>query len=95
MRSNKVKEKVVLKDDEVAKDFGNKEHVDDTWQDDEFFKKMFAKKAESEPIVSEKSKKLDKKFKKLHLFMKSKGIDGYVDLDDDDDEELELKQVPL
>ncbi|KDP41090.1 hypothetical protein JCGZ_03220 [Jatropha curcas] len=39
MRSNKGKEKVVIEDDKEAKDESEKrEHVDDTWQDDEFFK---------------------------------------------------------
>ncbi|KDP29306.1 hypothetical protein JCGZ_19462 [Jatropha curcas] len=62
-------------------------------KDDEFFKKTFAKKAESEPVVSKKFEQLDKKLEKLHVFMKSKRMDQYIDLDDDDDEELELKQA--
>ncbi|KDP21711.1 hypothetical protein JCGZ_03585 [Jatropha curcas] len=67
VRSDRRKEKVVVEDDEEAKDESEKkEHVDDTWQDDEFFKKMSVKKAESEPIISKKFDKLDKKLEKLH-----------------------------
>ncbi|KDP26272.1 hypothetical protein JCGZ_22439 [Jatropha curcas] len=61
MRSDQGKEKVVIEDGEEAMDESEKrEHVDDTWQDDEFFK-ISAKKFESEPIISEKFKKIDKK----------------------------------
>ncbi|KDP39492.1 hypothetical protein JCGZ_04156 [Jatropha curcas] len=85
-------EKVVIEDDKEAKDeFEKREHVDDTWQDDEFFKKMSAKKAKSKPIISEKFEKQDKK---LHVFIKSNGMDQYMDIDDDD-EELELRQATL
>ncbi|KDP37675.1 hypothetical protein JCGZ_06903 [Jatropha curcas] len=38
-----------------------------------------------------KIEKLDKKLEKLHVFMKSKQMDQYVDINDDDDEELEVK----
>ncbi|KDP24722.1 hypothetical protein JCGZ_25713 [Jatropha curcas] len=61
-------------------------------EDDEA-KKMPTKKTESKPVVSKKFEKMDKKLEKLHVFMKSKGMDQYVDIDDDSDEELELKRV--
>ncbi|KDP27674.1 hypothetical protein JCGZ_19566 [Jatropha curcas] len=94
LHSDKGKEKVVIEDDERAKDKSEKrEHVNYTWQDDEFFKKTSAKKAKSEPVISEEFEKLDKKLEKLHVFMKSKGMDQYMDINDDDDEELELRQA--
>ncbi|KDP45539.1 hypothetical protein JCGZ_18776 [Jatropha curcas] len=76
IRSDKGKEKVVIEDDKEAKgESVKKGHIDDTWQDDEFFKKMSAKRADTAPVVSEKFEKLDKKLEKLHVFMKSKGMD--------------------
>ncbi|KDP32230.1 hypothetical protein JCGZ_13837 [Jatropha curcas] len=93
LRTDKGKEQVVIEDDEAKGESERKEHIDDTWQDEEFFKKMSAKKAESELVVSEEFENLDKKLKKLHVFVKSKGMDQYVDINDDDDEELELKQT--
>ncbi|KDP30101.1 hypothetical protein JCGZ_18233 [Jatropha curcas] len=75
LRTDNGKEQVVIEDDEAKGESERKEHVDDTWQGEEFFKKMFAKKAESESVISKKFEKLDKKLEKLHLFMKSKGID--------------------
>ncbi|KDP27729.1 hypothetical protein JCGZ_19706 [Jatropha curcas] len=90
MKSDKGKEQVVREDEEAKDESEKKEHVDDTWQDEEFFKKMSAKIVES-LVVSKKFEKLDKKLEKLHVFMGSKGMDQYIDLDDDDDEELEFK----
>ncbi|KDP39452.1 hypothetical protein JCGZ_05327 [Jatropha curcas] len=41
IRSDRGKEKVVIEDDKEAKDeIEEKEHVDDTWQDYELFKKI-------------------------------------------------------
>ncbi|KDP27477.1 hypothetical protein JCGZ_20012 [Jatropha curcas] len=45
MRFDKAKEQVVIEDDEAKGELEKKEHVDDTWQDDEIFKKMSAKKS--------------------------------------------------
>ncbi|KDP29304.1 hypothetical protein JCGZ_19460 [Jatropha curcas] len=90
VRFDKGKKKVVIEDDEEAKDKSEKkEHVDDTWQDDEFFETMSDKKVESESVVSEKFEKLNKKLEKLYIFIKSKGMDQYMDIDDDDDKELD------
>ncbi|KDP24271.1 hypothetical protein JCGZ_26624 [Jatropha curcas] len=72
IRSDKGKEQVVIEDEKAKDEFEKKEHIDDTWQDEEFFKKMSAKKAESEPVVLKKFEKLDKKLKKLHMFMRSR-----------------------
>ncbi|KDP27445.1 hypothetical protein JCGZ_19806 [Jatropha curcas] len=81
-----------LEDDEAKGESKRKEQMDDTWQDEEFFtKKMPTKKTEPEPVVSKKFEKLKKKLEKLHVFRQSKGMDQYIDINDDDDEELELK----
>ncbi|KDP35800.1 hypothetical protein JCGZ_10436 [Jatropha curcas] len=70
------------------------EHVDDTWQEEEYYaKKMPAKKTRPELVVSKKFEKLDKKLERLHVFMKSKVMDQYVDIVDDDDEKLKLKHT--
>ncbi|KDP27094.1 hypothetical protein JCGZ_20318 [Jatropha curcas] len=50
MRSDKGKEQVVIEDEEAKDEFDKMEHIDDTWQDEYFFKKMSAKKAEFEPV---------------------------------------------
>ncbi|KDP38796.1 hypothetical protein JCGZ_05132 [Jatropha curcas] len=40
MRFDKGKEKVIEDDEEAKDESEKKEHVDDTWQDDEFFETM-------------------------------------------------------
>ncbi|KDP27387.1 hypothetical protein JCGZ_20211 [Jatropha curcas] len=97
LRTDRGKDHVVIEDDEAKGESEKKEHVDDTWQDEEFFaKEVPIKKSKYEPVISEKFVKLDKRLEKLHVFMKSKGMDRYVDMDDDEDEELELKNtIPL
>ncbi|KDP20211.1 hypothetical protein JCGZ_10639 [Jatropha curcas] len=94
LQSDKGKDHMVIEDDEAKGEFEKKDQVADTWQDEEFLaKKVTTKKAEVEPIISEKFEKLDKKLEKLHVFMKSKGTDQYVDMDDDENEKLELKNT--
>ncbi|KDP23847.1 hypothetical protein JCGZ_27151 [Jatropha curcas] len=90
----------LFQDDENKGESKKKEQVDEIWQDEEIFaKKVTNTKAESEIIAFEKLDKLekmDKKIKKINVFMKSKGLDQYLDMDDDEDEELELKStIPL
>ncbi|KDP28969.1 hypothetical protein JCGZ_19662 [Jatropha curcas] len=83
----------MIEDEEHKVESDKKEHIDDTWQDEEFFlKMMLTRKSEPELVMIEKFKKLGKKLEKLHVFMKSKGMDQYVYIDDDDDE-LKLKQT--
>ncbi|KDP47169.1 hypothetical protein JCGZ_25678 [Jatropha curcas] len=73
---------MVIEDDDAKGESEKKEQLDDTWQDEEFFaKKVNTKKAESEPVISEEFEKLDKKLEKLHVFMKSKGMDHKVRCD--------------
>ncbi|KDP29465.1 hypothetical protein JCGZ_19294 [Jatropha curcas] len=94
--SNKGKEQVIIEDDEAESESERKEHMDDTWQDKELFaKKMPTKKTEPKPVVLKKFEKLDKKLEKLHVFMKSKEMDQYVDIDDDDDNEIFPVSVPV
>ncbi|KDP30736.1 hypothetical protein JCGZ_15537 [Jatropha curcas] len=88
--SDKGKEHVKVKDDENKGELEKKEQSDETWQDEEFFaKKEIKKKAEFEAEKLDKLEKMNKKIEKINVFMKSKGLDQYLDMDDDEDEELE------
>ncbi|KDP27117.1 hypothetical protein JCGZ_22026 [Jatropha curcas] len=95
--SDKGKDHVVVEDKENKEEFEKKEQANETWQDEEFFaKKLSNQKAESEVVPFEKLEKTDKKIEKFHVFIKSKGMDQYVDINDNEDEELDLKStIPL
>ncbi|KDP27659.1 hypothetical protein JCGZ_20007 [Jatropha curcas] len=84
--SDKGKEHVNVQDNEKKGESEKKEQVDETWQDEEFFaKKVINKKLEFEAVPFEKLDKLekeDKKIEKINVFIKSKGLDQYLDMDD-------------
>ncbi|KDP34435.1 hypothetical protein JCGZ_12795 [Jatropha curcas] len=54
LRSDKDKEQVVIEDEEAKVESERKQHVDDTWQDEEFFsKKMPTKRSKLELVISD------------------------------------------